>query len=170
MSNPTPTPARSQTTPPGRVDPEHADALKLFTVLYRAHAALQAKSEEEIRRHGLTPAEFAVLEVLYHKGPLLQGEIRDKILVSSGGITYLVDRLGDRGLVERRDCPDDRRARYAALTDEGIRFMAEIFPGHARCLARATEGLSAEQKDEAIRLLKALGKAARLARPCSDPG
>lgn len=169
MSKPTSPPALSQAAPPGRVDPEYEDALKLFTVLYRAGAALQERSTEDIRRHELTPAEFAVLEVLYHRGPLLQGEIQGKVLVSSGGITYLVDRLVKRGLVERRDCPGDRRARYAALTDDGIRFMADIFPDHARCIARATAGLTAREKAEAIRLLKKLGKAAAAAPPCTEP-
>jgi MarR family transcriptional regulator, 2-MHQ and catechol-resistance regulon repressor len=168
MSEHTTPTARPDTAPPGRVDPEYADALKLFTVLYRANAALQEKSRQDIQRHELTPAEFAVLEALYHRGPLLQGEIRSKILVSSGGITYLVDRLAERGLVERQDCPEDRRARYAALTKEGGEFMAGIFPEHARCLKRSMKGLSDDQKRQAIRLLRTLGKTAAEAPGCGE--
>jgi MarR family 2-MHQ and catechol resistance regulon transcriptional repressor len=85
--------------PPGEVDPEYAQVLKLFTVLSRAHAAFMEKVRQDVARHGLTPTEFAVLEALYQKGPLLLGEIQSKILVSSGGITYLVDRLEEPGLV-----------------------------------------------------------------------
>jgi len=151
------------------VDPEFAEVLKLFTVLSRTHRAFMEKVRQDVARHGLTSTEFAVLEALYHKGPLLLGEIQAKILVSSGGITYLVDRMTERGLVERRDCPTDRRSRYAALTEEGVRFMERIFPEHARCIARASEGLDAEQRQEAIRLLKALGKGAASALPCSEP-
>lgn len=168
MSEHTTPSATADNAPPGRVDPEYADALKLFTVLYRAHAALQEKSRQDIQRHGLTPAEFAVLEVLYHRGPLLQGEIRSKILVSSGGITYLVDRLAERGLVERQDCPEDRRARYAALTPQGVEFMAGIFPEHARCLERSMRGLSDQEKRQAIRLLRTLGKTAERAPGCGE--
>lgn len=153
--------ASADTGPPAQVDPEFADALKLFTVLARAHAAMQEKSRDDIRRHGLTPAEFAVLEALYHRGQLLLGEIKSRILVSSGGITYLVDRLEERGLLERRACPEDRRARYAALTPRGVEFMATIFPDHARCLARAAEALSPDEKRQAIELLKSLGKGAQ---------
>ncbi|MEX2531963.1 MAG: MarR family transcriptional regulator [Gemmatimonadota bacterium] len=152
--------------PPGKVDPAYADALKLFTVLYRAHAAMHERSREDIARHGLTPAEFAVLEALYHRGPLLLGEIQAKILVSSGGITYLVDRLDERGLVTRRASPTDRRARYAELTENGVSFMREIFPAHARCLARASEGLSPAERRQAIDLLRALGKGAETAKGC----
>lgn len=152
--------------PPGKVDPAYADALKLFTVLYRAHAAMQERSREDIAKHGLTPGEFAVLEALYHRGPLLLGEIQAKILVSSGGITYLVDRLDERGFVTRRASPTDRRARYAELTEEGVSFMREIFPTHARCLARASQGLSPKERRQAIDLLRALGKGAEAAKGC----
>ncbi|HEU0302581.1 MAG TPA: MarR family transcriptional regulator [Longimicrobium sp.] len=133
-------------------------ALKLWVVLARAHAAVQEHSLADIARHGLTPAEFAVLEVLHHKGPLLLGEVQRKILVTSGGVTYLVDRLEAKGLAERRRCPTDRRAYYAALTPAGEALIAEIFPGHAQAVRRALGGLDEAEKDEAIRLLRALGR------------
>jgi MarR family transcriptional regulator, 2-MHQ and catechol-resistance regulon repressor len=165
--SPLPRPSPSRETPPGKVDPEYAEVLKLFTVLSRTQAAFMEKVRRDVGRHGLTSTEFAVLEALYHKGPLLLGEIQAKILVSSGGITYLVDRMTERGLVERRECAEDRRARYAALTEEGVRFMASIFPEHARCIARASQGLTPAQRKQATRLLKALGKGASSAAPCS---
>ncbi len=161
MSRHEPHAVNTDDLPPGQVEPQFADALKLFTVVSRAHAALHQGAREDVARHGLTLTEFAVLEVLYHKGPLLLGAIRDKILASSGGITYLVDRLADRGFVERRECPEDRRARYAALTAEGIEFMHRIFPEHARCLARLVDALSPEERKTATDLMKRLGKGAR---------
>lgn len=167
----TPSPAAGASAQPRRkVVPEYADALKLFTVLFRAQAALAEKSRESVARHGLTPAEFSVMEALYHRGPLLLGEVGSKILVSSGGITYLVDRLAGRGLVERRECAEDRRARYAALTGKGAELMDRIFPEHARCLARSMEALSPAELREAARLVKALGKGARVASDCRDSG
>src|SRR5690606_11064317 len=92
-----------------RSEPQ-ALALKLWTVLARAYASVLAHSQADIARHGLTPGEFAVLEVLSHKGPLLLRDIPRNILVSSGGITFLVASLEKRGLVERRECKEDRRA------------------------------------------------------------
>src|SRR3954468_9259159 len=93
-----------------------ASSLKLWVVLARAYAAVARHAEADIARHGLTLTEFGILEALYHVGPLLLGELQQKILGSSGGVTYLVDRLAEKGLVERQECPEDRRARYAALT------------------------------------------------------
>jgi MarR family 2-MHQ and catechol resistance regulon transcriptional repressor len=133
-------------------------ALKLYVVLSRARLAVARRAEADIARHGLSAGEFAILEALYHKGPLLLGELQRKILVSSGGVTYLVDRLEEAGLVERRACPHDRRARYGALTVQGEALMAEIFPAHAAAIEAAMSGLSTEEKLVAIELLKRLGR------------
>lgn len=147
------------TNPPAPTprDTERSLALKLWVVLARAHNAIYSHVQEDVAVHGLTVAEFAVLEVLYHKGPMLLGGVQRRILVSSGGITYLVDRLTNKGLVERRECPDDRRARYAALTPAGEELMREIFPGHAERLRDALSGLSSQEKRDAIDLVRTLG-------------
>jgi MarR family transcriptional regulator, 2-MHQ and catechol-resistance regulon repressor len=135
-------------------------ALKLFVVLNRAAAAVTAHAEADAARHGLSLAEFASLEALYQKGPLLVGELQRAVLKSSGGMTYVVDRLEEKGLVCRRRCEHDRRALYAELTEAGRARMAEIFPGHATAIERAMAGLSSAEQAKAIELLKRLGHAA----------
>lgn len=135
-------------------------ALKLWVILSRAHAAIARHAEADVARHGLTGTEFAILEALYHLGPLLLGQVQQKILVSSGGVTYLVDRLEQKGLVKRQECPNDRRARYAALTAEGERLVSRIFPEHAQHIARAVSGLTTAERAQATTLLRKLGTAA----------
>lgn len=158
--------------PPASRDPtlpeEERAALKLWVTLARAFAAIDAHAQDDARSHGLSIGEFAVVELLYHRGPTLLGEIQRRILVSSGGITFLVDRLVEKKLVERRDCPDDRRARYAALTRDGERLVRRIFPSHARRITAATRGLSLTQQRELTRLLKQLGLAAADGRARRD--
>lgn len=154
------------TPAPPPQDVPTATALKLWVVLSRATAAVQAHAVADMARNGLTPAEFGVLESLYHKGPLLQGDVAKRTLVSSGGTTFLVDRLEKRGLVERRMCETDRRARYAALTFKGRELMAEIFPGHAEVIRRAISGLGLSDQRTATDLLRTLGReAAELSLP-----
>lgn len=143
-------------------------ALKLWVTLARAYAAVNEHAINDVRGEGLSIGEFAVLELLYHRGQTLLGEIQKRILVSSGGITFLVDRLVEKGLVERRDCPDDRRARYAALTREGTRVMRKLFPRHAARIARAMQGLDDREQRDATRLLKQLGLAAAAATGASE--
>src|SRR5688572_16569580 len=137
---------------------KQAAALKLWVVLARAYAAVSERAARDVARHGLTLAEFAVMEALYHKGQLLLGEVQKKILVSSGGVTYLVDRLEQRGLVERRLCAEDRRARYAALTADGQAFMSRIFPEHAECITEVASALTIEQQQQITELLRDLGR------------
>jgi len=135
-------------------------ALKTWVTLARAYAAVNEHAIADAREHGLSIGEFGVLELLYHRGQTVLGDIQRRILVSSGGITFLVDKLEEKGLVERRDCPEDRRARYAALTREGQRLMRRIFPRHARRIAHALKGLNQGEQRDASRLLKQLGLAA----------
>jgi MarR family transcriptional regulator, 2-MHQ and catechol-resistance regulon repressor len=155
--------ARRQASEPGqpaRRTPTEQAALKLWVVLSRAQAAIARHAEADVARHGLTITEFAILEALHHKGPLLLGELQQKILVSSGGVTYLVDRLVEKGFVERRACPADRRARYAALTPAGNRLLARIFPEHAKHIVRALSGLGTAERAQATELLRTLGTTA----------
>jgi MarR family transcriptional regulator, 2-MHQ and catechol-resistance regulon repressor len=140
--------------------PEQVRALRLWVVLSRAHEALTARLQEEVARHDLTLMEFGILEVLYHKGPLLLGEVQRRILVSSGGVTYLVDRLEKKGLVERLPCSQDRRARYAALTAAGGELIGRIFPAHADCIEALMSPLSQEEQVTAHEFMKRLGLAA----------
>ena len=140
--------------------PQPSDPLKLYVVLSRASETLHAHTKSDIESHGLTQTEFAILEALYHKGPMLLGEVQKKILVSSGGITFLIDKLVKRGLVRRRPCESDRRARYAELTDDGRELIARIFPGHAEVIRRAVAGLSPAEQQTLADLLKKLGHSA----------
>jgi MarR family 2-MHQ and catechol resistance regulon transcriptional repressor len=155
---------RPATPSPNATSAEHDAAqegsLKLWVVLARAYAAIGRHVDADIARHGLTTTEFGILEALHHKGPLLLGEIQRKVLVTSGGITYLVDRLVEKGLVRREDCPSDRRARYAVLTPAGQTLIRKIFPDHAALIARAVSGLSDEEQAAATALLRRLGLAA----------
>ncbi len=159
----------SHETPAGRpveLDEESTAALRLWVILSRAHSAIAAHATADVARHGLTLAEFAILEALYHRGPMLLGEVQRRILVSSGGITFLVDRLTAKGLVERRTCEADRRARYAALTDRGESLVAEIFPEHAAAVTRAMSALPSDEQHGIADALRVLGhEAAELPLP-----
>jgi MarR family 2-MHQ and catechol resistance regulon transcriptional repressor len=143
-------------------------ALKLWVVLSRAYNAVAAHSQDDIAGHQLSLTAFASLEALYHKGRMLVGELQRKILISSGGITYVIDQLEAKGLVVRRPCDEDRRAIYAELTPAGTKLMERIFPLHAEAMERALAGLTRKEQDEAIRLLRKLGLSAEALRDSSE--
>ena len=139
------------------IPPETQSALKLWVVLSRAHASISSHAVAHAADHGLSLTEFAILEALYHRGRMVLGEIQRRILVSSGGITFLVDRLAEKGLVVRQECQEDRRAKFVALTREGTRLIRDLFPSHARTLAKAMRGLSEAEQEAAAQLLRTLG-------------
>jgi MarR family transcriptional regulator, 2-MHQ and catechol-resistance regulon repressor len=132
-------------------------ALKLFVVLQRCASAVMGNFHKHADLYDLTLTEFEILEALYHKGPLLLGDVQRKILLSSGGVTYAIDRLADKGLVERRECASDRRARYAALTPKGEGVVSKIFPTIAGHIEETMSVLNGREQDEAIDLLRKLG-------------
>lgn len=136
---------------------EIKQSLKLFIVLSRAHKAITETTNQFFQQNGVNPTEFAVLELLYHKGRQPLQKIGSKILLASGSITYVVDKLEQRGFLARISSPSDRRVTYAEITDAGTAFMAELFPQHEAQLFELLSALSAEEKDEAIVLLKKLG-------------
>ena len=109
---------------------ESNSALKLFIVLSRAHKVIHECSNQFFQENGLNPTEFAVLELLYHKGKQPLQKIGNKILLASGSITYVVDKLEGRGYITRVSSPTDRRVTFAEITDEGNSFMDELFPRH----------------------------------------
>ncbi|HWR07627.1 MarR family transcriptional regulator [Sporomusa sp.] len=136
---------------------EQTLALKLFTVLARTHNTLMEIDRRDIRRYGLNQTEFAVLELLYHKGAHPLQQIGEKILITSGSITYVINKLEQKGLLERKPCEEDRRVIYAALTEEGRSLIDAIFPRHAQTLTQALRGLTPEEMRLAIELVKKIG-------------
>ncbi|SDM87309.1 MarR family winged helix-turn-helix transcriptional regulator [Sediminibacillus halophilus] len=132
-------------------------SLKLFVVLSKAYRSIADQVEVDIRKKGLNPTEFGVLELLYHQGDHTLQKIGDKILLASGSITYVVDKLEKKGYLERKPSIEDRRITYAAITDRGRELLHHIFPDHWAQIEKITGGLSKQEKQEAIELLKKLG-------------
>nr|WP_062050054.1 MarR family transcriptional regulator [Bacillus sp. JCM 19034] len=136
---------------------KHDLSLKLFIVLSRASIWLSKHSDRQISNHGLTTTEFAVLELLYHKGTKPLQQIGEKILTSNANTTYVIDKLEKKELITRRRCQTDRRTIYAELTEAGYAFIEEIFPEHKQIITEATAGLTEEEMKQAITLLKKVG-------------
>ncbi len=133
-------------------------SLKLWVVMNRAVRSIGEHLQRQVEAHGLSFTEFAVLEVLYHKGVLPIGEIGDRVLLTSGSMTYVIDKLEKRGLLARRHCSEDRRVVFAELTSEGARVMQTVFPEHAALIEATMSGLSREEQSDLIETLKRLGK------------
>lgn len=98
-----------------------------------------------------------ILELLYSKGPHPVQKISEKLSIPSGSITYVVDKLEKKGLVERQLSPTDRRAYHVVLTDKGAVLFDEIFPQHVEAISANLASVSDEEKEQLIILLKKIG-------------
>jgi len=136
-------------------------SLQLLITLSRANQWVSAHVQQDIRKYGLNPTEFGVLELLYHKGEQPLQQIGEKILMTSGNITYVIDKLSGKGLARRKACPTDRRVIFAEITEQGSELLERIFPQHTEAVRKAVSGLTEEEQLQAIQLLKKLGIAAQ---------
>ncbi len=105
------------------------------------------------KKYNLSITEFSVLEVLYHKDKQTIKQITDKVLISSGSMTYVIDKLEQRGLIVRVPCPSDRRVIHVNLTIEGNDLMNEIMPKHVEMVDYIFGLLKDEEAEYMVELL-----------------
>ncbi len=133
-------------------------ALRLWIALARCYVTFSRAVACKVAEYDLTAPQFGVLEALYHLGPLSLGELAEKLLVTGGNVTYVMDRLEALGLVVRERSGDDRRVVRAHLTTKGQQTIAGVFPGHVKFVRGLVDPLSPEEQQTLRTLLKKLGK------------
>jgi MarR family transcriptional regulator, 2-MHQ and catechol-resistance regulon repressor len=131
--------------------------LKFFITMSRATQAVHKRAANLFSKGGLTTAQFAVLETIYHKGDLTINEIIKSILSTSGNITVVICNLEKEQLVERYDNPQDKRSCLISITEKGKKKVEEIFPEHLKDLEYSFVDLSVEEKQLLINLFKKIG-------------
>src|SRR5438552_9286826 len=137
--------------------PADVSGTHVWLVMMKAHRTLQRVATRSIESVEGGLSDFAVLEMLLHKGPQPVNEIGRRIELTSGAITTAVDRLESRGLVTREAHATDRRARIVRLTAAGEQQAAKIFAGHKAAMDLAASGLSKTERTTLIQLLRKLG-------------
>ncbi|MDX2417385.1 MAG: MarR family transcriptional regulator, partial [Xanthomonadales bacterium] len=107
-----------------RLPKNQRDALSVYVKLMRATNQATSKIHRHLRDDNLTVSQFAVLEALYHLGPLSQSELGKKILKSNANLTTVVDSLERKTLVIRKRAEEDRRRVTVYLTEAGRKLIA----------------------------------------------
>jgi DNA-binding MarR family transcriptional regulator len=92
-------------------------------------AMMRGRHLAVLKELGLTPGHFKALGALDPMEPRPMRALADSIGCDASTATWLVDRLEERGLVERRSLPTDRRVKTIALTPSGIRTRERILEG-----------------------------------------
>ena len=155
--------------------PEHADAVDRITSQWHAvrpdldvspmsvigrvsrlSRLIDRRLGENFARFGIERWMFDVVGTLYRSGPpheLTAGELVGQTMVTTGAITNRIDRLEQRGLVERA-AADDRRKVIVRLTKPGLDLIEEVVDAHLATEREILEALSARQQGEFARLLR----------------
>lgn len=139
-------------------NPETVRALDSFIKLTRAAESIQARLARRGTMQPLSTSQFAVLEALYHLGPLSQGLVSAKVLKSTGNITLVIDNLEKQGFVRRARESQDRRMVTIHLTPQGRSLIERLFPAHAEAICAELSLLSAEEQNQLAQLCAKLGK------------
>lgn len=136
---------------------QRTSATHVWLVLWKANHAVEQNALSSISRLGLGFTDFAVLEVLLHKGSLPVNEIGKAVLLTSGSITTAIDRLQKRKLVRRSRQLEDQRVRLVELTEKGEQLIRCAFGQHELDMERVMSILTDTDRLELVTLLKKLG-------------
>jgi MarR family transcriptional regulator, 2-MHQ and catechol-resistance regulon repressor len=99
-----------------------------FLLLMQTSKAIQERIRDEMSKNKLSITEFSVLEVLFYQGKQTIQQIGNRILITSGSMTYVIDKLEQKGVIKRNDCREDRRVIHITLTAEGMEIMENTMP------------------------------------------
>lgn len=115
------------------------DVLRTWFRFLRLHQRITARAAAEYRRIGLSIPQFDLLSTLSEREGISQQEVAERLYVTKGNVSGLLDRLAALGFVERRALPNDRRSYALHLTEEG-RAITERGLALQRRLVAATLG------------------------------
>lgn len=144
------------TTPRWLDEREREAWVRLGSLIQLLPAALDA----QLRRDSdLTHFEYWVLAMLSEAPDrtLRMSALAERTSATLSRLSHVVSRMEERGLVERRPCPSDRRATNATLTDDGFAKLVETAPGHVEAVREYVfDGLDAEQVDQLVDITEAI--------------
>jgi DNA-binding MarR family transcriptional regulator len=152
--------------------PDRDEAASLFGLAAIAAARFRRAAEARLRPTGLTWAQYGALEALYAasktRGGLSQAELAHELETDSTTAMVLRGSLERKGLVERRDDPQDGRVKRLTLTGAGRRLLADAQPRVAAVLG-GIEGLPGAELKRAAASLERLAAVAKAAEEAAAP-
>jgi DNA-binding MarR family transcriptional regulator len=144
---------------------DHKDELRLWLRLFACKEVIESEVRRRLRdSFDVTLPRFDLMAQLYRAPKAMTlGELSQRMMVSNGNVTGLVDRLVEQGLISRRPSPKDRRAQIVSLTAEGRRFFRAMARANGDWIADMLADLSGEEIETLMRLLAKTKASARKA-------
>ena len=128
-----------------------------FLNLWRTYDRLRALEEELFGRYDLTPQQYNALRLLAAERPgkLRTLDLAGRLVSRAPDITRLLDKLEQRGLIERDRPADNRRVVHVGITEAGLALLHELREPLRACHARQLGHLSPREIEDLIALLRA---------------
>ena len=142
-----------------------AEFLPTVQALVQCYQAFEAYSAANIRELGLTSPQFDIVATLGNTPGMTATELGEKTLITKGTLTGVVDRLIDRGWVERVAHGSDRRCQIVRLTPSGEALFARVFPAHMAHLAAGFGHASTAEHKRWLDALRSLEQVLRKGQP-----
>lgn len=102
--------------------------LKSIRLLAECMQGFERLSGCHVRQYGLTHAQFDIIATLGNTPGMSYKELGDRTLITKGTLTGVIERLEQKGLVERERSNEDKRSFFVRLTPQGDRLFGEVFP------------------------------------------
>lgn len=131
--------------------------IKAFTVFVKSSQSIQKLIKQDFLKKDINLNEYAVMELLYHRGDQPIQSIGKRILMGGGSITYVIDKLENKGFLSRESSKEDRRKIYACITEKGKSYMDQRVPEHEQLISTIFEEWDDDEVEDAINLLKRIG-------------
>lgn len=140
------------------------DRITAFGMLLEAHAAVTQVVNRDLDTTAGMPLVWCEVLIRLSRSPdqqLRMSDLADQVGLSHSGLTRLVDRLIEAGMVRRQACPEDRRGSFAVLTDTGASALDAALEDHLESIERHLTGpLGREGTHTLIDLLRTVRDAA----------
>lgn len=117
--------------------------------------------QQAITDYGVTFRQAQVLGTLAQHGPLSQKDIAERLLIEPPNLVGVLDRMAEAGLIERCECPDDRRKKIIRPLPASKKLWKKVAACGREIRERAVEGMSAAEqaalRDSLLRIQQNLG-------------
>ncbi len=145
------------------------DPLRVWFRFVRLHRRAAGAIAAELKTLGLSIPQFDLLSTLTEREGLTQQELAERLYVTKGNVSGLVDRLVEAGLVERRAIAGDRRSHALHLTDKGRDLAARGIAAQQAYVRRTLGRLPPEDLADLERIVLAWREEARAAEAGTVP-
>jgi MarR family 2-MHQ and catechol resistance regulon transcriptional repressor len=147
------------TSAPDGVDARVRAAEEAIAGLGRAVSTLRCAGSQRLLKRGVSMTHFHVLTLLRHHGDQPIGRLAEVLDTSMSSATGIIDRMEERGLVERVRVPDDRRVVLVRPTPAGLDLVDEAELVKSEVMRAALEGMTLVQLERLLQATTDLGRA-----------